>query len=248
MILDYKKYKYSFKDILINALMWIASSGLIAYFFYRSLLIFIILLLFFPLFIKFRRAGYVFKRQWELMLEFQDFLSAVQVGIYSGNSIENAVLGSYEDMVSLYTKDGYMTKEIRSIITGLNNNLTLEELFYDLGERSGVEEIMDFAAILALAKRSGGNLREIISECNNCIEEKIDIKRDIDVMIAGERLQHRIMCIVPMGIILYIQITSPGYLDCLYHNLFGLAVMTGCLMLYIISILWSEKIISSLGK
>ncbi len=248
MILDYKKYKYSSKDILINALMWIASSGLIAYFFYRSLLIFIILLLFFPLFIKFRRAGYVFKRQWELMLEFQDFLSAVQVGIYSGNSIENAVLGSYEDMVSLYTKDGYMTKEIRSIITGLNNNLTLEELFYDLGERSGVEEIMDFAAILALAKRSGGNLREIISECNNCIEEKIDIKRDIDVMIAGERLQHRIMCIVPMGIILYIQITSPGYLDSLYHNLFGYAVMTGCLLLYIISILWSEKIISSLGK
>jgi tight adherence protein B len=228
--------------------MWIAISGLIAYFFYRSLLIFIILLLFFPLFIKFRRAGYVFKRQWELMLEFQDFLSAVQVGIYSGNSIENAVLGSYEDMVSLYTKDGYMTKEIRSIITGLNNNLTLEELFYDLGERSGVEEIMDFAAILALAKRSGGNLREIISECNNCIEEKIDIKRDIDVMIAGERLQHRIMCIVPMGIILYIQITSPGYLDSLYHNLFGYAVMTGCLLLYIISILWSEKIISSLGK
>lgn len=248
MILDYKKYKYSFKDILINALMWIATSGLIAYFFYRSLLIFIILLLFFPLFINFRRAGYVFKRQWELMLEFQDFLSAVQVGIYSGNSIENAVLGSYEDMVSLYTKDGYMTKEIRSIITGLNNNLTLEELFYDLGERSGVEEIMDFAAILALAKRSGGNLREIISECNNCIEEKIDIKRDIDVMIAGERLQHRIMCIVPMGIILYIQITSPGYLDSLYHNLFGYAVMTGCLLLYIISILWSEKIISSLGK
>ncbi|MCR4686948.1 MAG: type II secretion system F family protein [Lachnospiraceae bacterium] len=248
MILDYKKYKYSSKDILINALMWIAISGLIAYFFYRSLLIFIILLLFFPLFIKFRRAGYVFKRQWELMLEFQDFLSAVQVGIYSGNSIENAVLGSYEDMVSLYTKDGYMTKEIRSIITGLNNNLTLEELFYDLGERSGVEEIMDFAAILALAKRSGGNLREIISECNNCIEEKIDIKRDIDVMIAGERLQHRIMCIVPMGIILYIQITSPGYLDSLYHNLFGYAVMTGCLLLYIISILWSEKIISSLGK
>ncbi len=248
MILDYKKYKYSSKDVLINALMWIAISGLIAYFFYRSLLIFIILLLFFPLFIKFRRAGYVFKRQWELMLEFQDFLSAVQVGIYSGNSIENAVLGSYEDMVSLYTKDGYMTKEIRSIITGLNNNLTLEELFYDLGERSGVEEIMDFAAILALAKRSGGNLREIISECNNCIEEKIDIKRDIDVMIAGERLQHRIMCIVPMGIILYIQITSPGYLDSLYHNLFGYAVMTGCLLLYIISILWSEKIISSLGK
>ncbi len=248
MILDYKKYKYSSKDILINALMWIVSSGLIAYFFYRSLLIFIILLLFFPLFIKFRRAGYVFKRQWELMLEFQDFLSAVQVGIYSGNSIENAVLGSYEDMVSLYTKDGYMTKEIRGIITGLNNNLTLEELFYDLGERSGVEEIMDFAAILALAKRSGGNLREIISECNNCIEEKIDIKRDIDVMIAGERLQHRIMCIVPMGIILYIQITSPGYLDSLYHNLFGYAVMTGCLLLYIISILWSEKIISSLGK
>ena len=182
------------------------------------------------------------------MLEFQDFLSAVQVGIYSGNSIENAVLGSYEDMVSLYTKDGYMTKEIRGIITGLNNNLTLEELFYDLGERSGVEEIMDFAAILALAKRSGGNLREIISECNNCIEEKIDIKRDIDVMIAGERLQHRIMCIVPMGIILYIQITSPGYLDSLYHNLFGYAVMTGCLLLYIISILWSEKIISSLGQ
>lgn len=246
--MDYRKYKYSYKDLLINTLIWLAVSALMAYFFYRSFLVFVILVLFFPLFIKYRRAGYILKRQRELMLEFQDFLSALQVSIYSGNSIENAVRASYEDMVSLYSKNGLMTKEVRTLIFGLNNNLTLEDLFYDLGERSGVDEIMDFAAIFAMAKRTGGNIREIISDCNNCIGEKIEIKRDIEVMIAGERLQHRIMCIVPLGIILYIQITSPGYLDSLYHNPLGYVVMSGCLMLYVISVIWSEKIINSLGK
>ena len=38
---------------------------------------------------------------------------------------------------------------------------------------------------------------------------------------------------MPFGIILYMSLTSPGFLEVLYGNLFGVAVMTGCLAVYL---------------
>ena len=51
------------------------------------------------------------------------------------------------------------------------------------------------------------------------------------------------MSVVPLGMILYMWITSPGFLDVLYHNLYGCCFMSVALILYLVSYGWMQKIV-----
>ena len=51
------------------------------------------------------------------------------------------------------------------------------------------------------------------------------------------------MSMVPGVMILYMQVTSRGFLDVLYHNLPGALVMTGCLGVYLYSFRMGRKIV-----
>ena len=50
------------------------------------------------------------------------------------------------------------------------------------------------------------------------------------------------MQVVPFLLVLYLQSTSPGFFDPLYHNIMGYGVMTAMLALYIAATLWSRRI------
>ena len=69
------------------------------------------------------------------------------------------------------------------------------------------------------------------------------LEKEIDVAISGKRFEQMIMSIVPGGIIFYMQITSEGFLDVLYHSTFGVLIMSFCLAIYIFSFWMGRKII-----
>ena len=52
-----------------------------------------------------------------------------------------------------------------------------------------------------------------------------------------------VMSLVPGAMILYMQLTSRGFLVVLYHNLPGALVMTGCLGVYLFSFRMGRKIV-----
>ena len=52
------------------------------------------------------------------------------------------------------------------------------------------------------------------------------------------------MNMVPFFIIFYISISSPGFFDVLYHNPFGIVLMSICMVVYMAAYLMSEKIVN----
>ena len=52
-----------------------------------------------------------------------------------------------------------------------------------------------------------------------------------------------IMSLMPAGIILYLQLTSPGFLEVLYGNPFGVCAMTVCLGIYGLSYWLGKRIV-----
>ena len=160
----------------------------------------------------------------------------------AGNSVENAFRRAYSDLKSLYGEEADITKEFLVIGRGLENNLILEKMLLDFGNRSGVEDIKDFADIFAVAKRTGGNLKEIIADTVEIISDKIEMKRSLRILISEKQFEQKIMSVIPFFILIYIGMTSPGYFDSLYHSLSGIGIMTACLIAYIVAILWGMKI------
>ena len=62
--------------------------------------------------------------------------------------------------------------------------------------------------------------------------DKIDVKKEIEATLAAKKSEQMIMSLMPVGIILYLQMTSPGFLSVLYGNPFGIAAMSICLVIY----------------
>ena len=108
----------------------------------------------------------------------------------------------------------------------------LEELFLDLGERSQIEDIENFASVFYTAKRTGGDMNRVIQKVSRMLGDKIDVKKEIEATLAAKKSEQMIMSLMPVGIILYLQMTSPGFLSVLYGNPFGIAAMSICLVIY----------------
>jgi len=116
-------------------------------------------------------------------------------------------------------------------------------LLLSLGERSGITDIREFGNVFAIAKRNGGNMTDILMRTSTVIGKKMEIDREIQVLISAKRMEQQIMNMVPFAIIVYISFTSPGFFDVLYHNALGVGIMTVCLVVYFIAYHISSRII-----
>lgn len=119
----------------------------------------------------------------------------------------------------------------------------LEELFLDFARRSGVEDIQSFAEVFLTARRSGGDLLLIIRNTTFCIRQKQETMQEIETTLSGKVMEQNIMSLIPLLILAYVKATSPEFLDGMYGNLTGTAVMSTCLAVYGIAYFWGRKIV-----
>lgn len=178
-----------------------------------------------------------------LWMQFRDALAGLQVSIAAGYSIENAIKEARKDLEKIYGKKGEMTAEFYHIETQLEHGVSIEKLLAELGSRSGIEDIQNFSQILIQSKKMGGNMRKVLQECISTMEEQMDVKKEIQTMLASRKLEQRIMSVIPLGMILYMQCTSPSFLSVLYRNTAGVCIMTLCLGIYLCAYHWAERLV-----
>lgn len=230
-------------ELILNLLIGLMLAWAIGHFFYDSLIVSAGLLVFIPAFLRYRRKDYGTRRRNELGMQFKDAVASISANQKAGYSIENSFREAWKDMTLLYGTRGIIVKELNHIRRGLDNNLVLEQMLLDLGARSGVDDIRQFGEVFAIAKRSGGNLTETIEMTAGMIEQKADVEQEIAVMISSRKMESNVMSLVPFFMILYMDLSSAGFFDELYHNVAGIAIMTVCLAIYVSSYLIAQKMV-----
>ena len=216
---------------------------LVGYLFYNNAWIGLV---FFPyVFYHIKRGQKIYekKRQEKLSIEFKDGMQAVVSALSAGYSIENSFREALKELELLYGRKVYIYQGFSKIVNKLNLNQNIEDAFDVFAKECQVEEISNFAEILSYAKRSGGNLIQIIKTTTDTISEKIDVKREINTIITAKQLEQNIMNYVPLGIILYMRLTSPEMFVKVYGNVAGIIVMTSCLLVYFAARVIAEKIV-----
>lgn len=241
--IDYGTYLPSWKEriqFLAEALVVCIA---VNYFFYKvwTAFLFMIPFPFWYFFLRKKRCAQ--KRRKELHYQFKDALNSLKVAIASGFSLENAVGEACRDLEKLYGKKAPITMEFVFIHLQIGLSVPAEELFYDLGIRSRTEDILNFSEILIQSRKMGGNMKEILQNCITVMEERIDAKKEIDAVLAARKMEQKIMSLIPLGILLYLQLSSPEFLGVLYQNTAGVCVMTFCLALYAVACRWGERLV-----
>lgn len=235
-------YKLPISKLFIYGLEGIVIISVLGYFFYRSMLITLLLMPLDILFIKKKSKDLQEQRRLELQIQFKETLVSVSGSVRAGYSLENAFLESEKDMLMFYGKKSAIADELSTVRLGLKNSVPLVSLMADIGKRSGIQDIKDFAAVLVIGKQTGGNLNEIIDSFVNLTEEKIQVLQEIETIISSKKFEQKIMNCVPFFIIFYIESANQGFFEILYNSIFGRILMTGCLLVYCTSIYISERI------
>ena len=119
----------------------------------------------------------------------------------------------------------------------------LESILFDFAKGSGSEDIENFVEIFGYAKRGGGDFIHIINTSIGRICDKIEVTEEIHTVMAEKALEQKVMCVVPLGILLFFRMTSPEFIGKLYGNLFGICIMTAAVALYGISFYLGLKIL-----
>ena len=86
-------------------------------------------------------------------------------------------------------------------------------------------------------------MSRIIQTSARMLGDKIDVKKEIETTLAAKKAEQMVMSLMPVGIILYLKLTSPGFLGVLYGNPFGICAMTMCLGIYVFSYWLGRKIV-----
>lgn len=213
-----------------------------SFFFYRSAWAFPPMLLVGGIFVYWGIQKKRRKNKQLYLEQFKECVLSVLGAIKAGYAVENAFAESIVDMEIMYGKDCWIAKEVRMICRGVRNNKTLEGALTELGRRSGLAEIKEFAEVFAIAKRNSGNIPETIELYSKVISDNLELNAELETLLAAKRLEQKVMNVMPFLIVLYLEYTNQGYFDMMYHNLTGVLIMTGCLMVYMVAYALSEKI------
>lgn len=243
--MDYANYRISARAMLLYGAMGSVCGMVVGYLFYRH---WIAIAVFSGLgFFVAVRVGENHERkkiQWDLLLSFKDAMDSMVSALVAGYSMENAITEAYEDLQMLHGSDTYMVQELWEIQRQLELHESLDRLLLDFGRRSHLEDIITFGQIYATARKSGGNMVRVMKRTAENIGQKIQVKKEIQTMIAGKKMESMCMMAVPLLILVYLSVCSKGFLDPLYTGISGRLFMTIILILYIVSVLWCKKIMN----
>lgn len=173
------------------------------------------------------------KKESAFARQFKEAILTVSSALNTGYSVENAFRETKKELLLIYPEDARISKELQIVVRQLRLQVPVEQALEEFAGRVDLEDLRSFTAVFFAAKRSGGDMLAIIKDTAAQIGDKIDVKREIETILAAKQYEFRVMSAVPYVIIGYMTLSFPEFMGTLYGNLAGTGVMTVCLLIYV---------------
>lgn len=240
----YDVYKMKPEEFIISLLAAMAFCFAVGLVFYGDLLLSAVLSFAGILYIPFRKKEQLKKRKNALSLQFKDTLYFISASLSAGKSFETAITEACKSILGIYPDpECDIVIELEIMNRRLLMNDPVEKIFADFGGRSQIEDIKSFAQVIMISKRAGANLVEVIKNTSDTIREKIEIHQEIENLIAGKKLEQKILGIMPFAMILFLK-TGSDYLEPLMTTAYGRVIMTAALFMILVGQLIAHRIMN----
>ncbi len=167
----------------------------------------IVCIVFFPM----RTKQLKEKRRNELKRQFRSLLEALAVSLSSGMNMSESLMSAHSDLKIEYSNNAYIVKEVEEMISGIQNNISIESMMISFGERSEIEDIKNFGTVFEICYRAGGNMKDIVRRTNAIISEKIEIAEEIETALSSNKSQFSAMMVIPIIMVLLLRVMSSSF-------------------------------------
>lgn len=183
------------------------------------------------------------RKHTKLQEEFLHGIHVLNSSLQAGLSMENAWREVERELLILYGETAEFYLEVKEMNKRVAHNIPIEHLFLEFAYKSKIDDIIQFAELLEFGKRSGSNWKTLIDVTVNQIVERHEARQEIDIMVAEKKIEQKIMSIMPLGLLAFLQFTAGDYMAVLYHNWLGVICMTAFLGGYVLAAMLSQRIL-----
>ena len=160
----------------------------------------------------------------------------------TGFALENAMREAARESEAMHGEGAMMTQEAKEMARQLGLQTPPEILLKNFAARSGLKDAAELSRVIAVAKRLGGNYLPVLRRMASAMEARRMVREETETVLAGQKLEFHIMCLVPAGILLYLNLTSPDLTAVLYNG-GGRVLMAAALPLYLFAVLLGDRML-----
>lgn len=145
------------------------------------------------------------KRDALLKSQFRDLLDSLVNSLTSGKNVQNSFEAALADLRMQHSKNAYIVSEVELMISGMSNNIGIENLLIDFGRRSGIEDITNFGITFQTCYRKGGNIKQVVIKTNEIIGSKMQMEEELITKISSNVNEQYLMLVMPVIIVAVIK-------------------------------------------
>lgn len=191
---------------------------------------------------KLYKARVLERRKTKLQLQFRDMLESLSTSIGAGNNITEAFQDAAEDMKMQYGEKSAIVEELRIINVGIANNINIETLLMNFGQRSENDDILGFANVFDTCYRKGGNINQVLKNTRNILNDKMGIALEIKTMVSSKTTEQNMMLVMPVFFVLLLKSMGADIVDLTSGT--GRLSTTIAIVLFVVAYFVGKKILS----
>lgn len=239
---DYEVCRLGLAERILTILAGALAGGAVCYIFYERLILAVLVgAVFGALCPGLRRRQKIAKRKERLLSQFRDCLESLSTSLGSGSNVPRAFEAAAGDMAIQYGEESDICREVAIINEGISDNINVELLLMDFGERSGIVDIKNFADVFEICYRKGGNIREIVKSSYQIICDKVDVQLEINTAVASKKMEQNAMLVMPVVFIFLLKMMGSDIID--LHSVRGILSTTAGLACFIAAYIAGKKIL-----
>lgn len=140
-------------------------------------------------------------RRKTLERQFRDLLESVSTSLSAGSTVIRAFDDARADLSNQYADDAPIVQELNVIVAGFHNNIRIEDMIRDLGERSGSADVKSFANVFEIAYLRGADMKEAVRNAHLIISEKMAMNEEIETSFVASKNESIIMVVLPVFLV-----------------------------------------------
>ena len=238
LLSEFQHWRYEKKQLILGAFLGL----FICWLFYDRMFLVIFLIPFLFPWMRYQRKKKLQKQREYLRKEFREMMLLISNGLSVGYSMENALKMACAELKQ-QQQESLLVKELEMLTTSLKVNEPVDKRLLVMAERIQLEELGQFAEIVSIVRKNGGNLIEIIGKSADHLNQTMQIKEEIDTMTAAKRMEKKVMSVMPYGILLYVRLATPDYFENLYGSIPGILLSTVSLLALAVANIWAERVV-----
>jgi tight adherence protein B len=118
-------------------------------------------------------------------------------------------------------------EEFRRVIADEQLGVPLQDALDEVARRMDNRDLEQVSLVAALQRETGGNTAEVLDRVTDTIRERFELRRLVKTLTAQGRMSRWIVSALPVVLLSVITLINPGYMEPLYTEGVGRALLVG---------------------